>query len=135
MKAHYHQVCLRRRRMQGVGGPDEDCSGGFEPGGWALPLFDSEAATFLNQVYERADAFLFGRRTYEIFAGYWEVMANPGINPSKRPQTRGLSTSHRPHSPEPRWPKTTILSGDVAAAVGQLKSKRGGSCSCTAAAV
>jgi hypothetical protein len=58
--------------MQGLGGPDEDRRGGFERGGWALPLFDNEAETFLAEVYQRADAFLFGRRTYEIFAGYWE---------------------------------------------------------------
>ena len=58
--------------MQGLGGPDEDRSGGFERGGWALPLFDNEAERFLSQVYQRADAFLFGRRTYEIFAGYGE---------------------------------------------------------------
>ena len=55
--------------MQGLGGPDEDRRGEFERGGWAMPYFDTEAATFLNQVYGRADAFLFGRRTYEIFAG------------------------------------------------------------------
>ncbi|MCZ7417013.1 MULTISPECIES: hypothetical protein [unclassified Streptomyces] len=51
--------------MQGLGGADEDRRGGFERGGWAMPLFDEEAATFLNGVYRRADAFLFGRRTYE----------------------------------------------------------------------
>ena len=66
--------------MQGLGGPDEDRSGGFERGGWVMPLFDNEAATFLNQVYQRADAFLFGRRTYEIFAGSWGVW-DPGTNP------------------------------------------------------
>ena len=54
--------------MQGLGGADEDRRGGFERGGWALPLFDDEGATFVNQVFQRADAFLFGRRTYEIFA-------------------------------------------------------------------
>src|SRR3954469_24943083 len=54
--------------MQGLGGPDEDRRGGFERGGWAIPLLDNEAMTFLSQVYQRADAFLFGRRTYEIFA-------------------------------------------------------------------
>ena len=59
--------------MQGLGGSNEDRRGGFERGGWALPLFqgDHEAMTFLNQVYQRADAFLFGRRTYKIFAGSW----------------------------------------------------------------
>ena len=46
---------------------------GFERGGWARPLFDSEAMTFVHEVYQRADAFLFGRRTYELFAGYWGV--------------------------------------------------------------
>jgi dihydrofolate reductase len=57
--------------MQGLGGPDEDRRGGFERGGWALPLFDNEAETFLGEVFQRADGFLFGRRTYEIFAGSW----------------------------------------------------------------
>jgi hypothetical protein len=55
--------------MQGIGAPDEDHRGGFERGGWTTPLWDTEALAFLNQVYGRADAFLFGRRTYEIFAG------------------------------------------------------------------
>jgi hypothetical protein len=54
--------------VQGIGGPDEDRSGGFEHGGWTTPLRDNEAGTFLNQVYQRADSFRFSRRTYEIFA-------------------------------------------------------------------
>ena len=53
--------------MQGLGGADEDRRGGFERGGWALPLLDDEGGTFVK-VFQRADAFLFGRRTYEIFA-------------------------------------------------------------------
>ena len=71
--------------MQGLGGSDEDRRGGFERGGWALPLFDgdSEAGTFLNQVYQRADAFLLGRRTYEIFAGSWGTWREP------RPHVQG----------------------------------------------
>ena len=36
-----------------------------------MGLFDNESMTFINQTYQRADAFLFGRRTYELFAGYW----------------------------------------------------------------
>lgn len=57
--------------MQGLGGSEEDRGGGFEHGGWAMPYFDEETATLMGQVYGRADAFLFGRRTYEIFAGSW----------------------------------------------------------------
>ena len=54
--------------MQGLGGADEDRRGGFERGGWALGVGDNETMTFITQTYQRADAFLFGRRTYEIFA-------------------------------------------------------------------
>src|ERR671931_1206705 len=58
--------------MQGNGGAsDEDRRGGFERGGWAMGVFDNETMAFINQTYQRADAFLFGRRTYELFAGYW----------------------------------------------------------------
>ena len=70
--------------MQGLGGPEEDRSGGFERGGWAMPYFDSETAALIGQVYQRAEAFLFGRRTYETFAGSWGTGswgANQGDNP------------------------------------------------------
>jgi dihydrofolate reductase len=112
--------------MQGLGAPDEDRSGGFERGGWQAPLWDNEAGTFLNQVYERADAFLFGRRTYEIFAGSWGAWADPGDNPiwtalNSRPKYVASTTLT-----DPQWADTTVLSGDVAAAVGELKAKLGG---------
>jgi dihydrofolate reductase len=112
--------------MQGLGGPDEDRRGGFERGGWVAPVFDNEGGTFLNQVYQRADAFLFGRRTYEIFAGSWGTWADPGDNPiwtalNTRPKYVASTTIT-----EPRWADTTVLSGDLAAAVGELKAKRGG---------
>src|SRR5918994_3871385 len=112
--------------MQGLGGPDEDRSGKFERGGWALPLVDDEVATLLGQVYQRADAFLFGRRTYEIFAGYWGAMADPGSNPiaaalNTRPKYVASTTLT-----EPQWADTTVLSGDVAAAIGELKAKPAG---------
>jgi dihydrofolate reductase len=111
--------------MQGLGGADEDRRGGFERGGWALPLFDNEAATFVNQVYQRADAFLFGRRTYEIFAGYWGVMAD-SVNPiaaalNTRPKYVASTTLT-----DPQWADTTVLSADVAAAIGELKAKPAG---------
>jgi dihydrofolate reductase len=112
--------------MQGLGAPDEDRRGGFERGGWAAPLFDDEAGTFLNQVYERADAFLFGRRTYEIFAGSWgeiaEMRAHPiGVALNTRPKYVA-STSLT----EPKWADTTVLSDDLATAIADLKAKPGG---------
>jgi dihydrofolate reductase len=112
--------------MQGLGAPDEDRRGGFERGGWQAPVFDNEAGTFLNQVYERADAFLFGRRTYEIFAGSWGAWADPGDNPiwtalNSRPKYVASTTLT-----DPQWADTTVLSGEVAAAVGELKAKPGG---------
>ena len=112
--------------MQGLGGPDEDRRGGFERGGWVAPLFDEESGTFLNQVYQRAGAFLFGRRTYEIFAGSWGTWADPGGNPiwtalNSRPKYVASTTLT-----DPKWADTTVLSGDVAAAVGELKAKPGG---------
>ena len=112
--------------MQGLGAPDEDRRGGFERGGWAIPLFDDEAATFLGQVFQRADAFLFGRRTYEIFAGSWGTGSwgeNEGDNPiSKALNTRPKYVASTTLT-EPQWADSTVLSGDVAAAVGELKAK------------
>ena len=115
--------------MQGLGAPDEDRRGGFERGEWAIPLFDDEAATFLDQVFQRADAFLFGRRTYEIFAcfggtGSWGK--DQGDNPismalNTRPKYVASTTLT-----DPQWADTTILSGDVAAAIGELKAKPAG---------
>ena len=71
--------------MQGNGGAsDEDRRNGFERGGWALGAGDDETRTLITQTCQRADAFLFGRRTYEVFAGYWEVM-DMGSGPSQMP--------------------------------------------------
>ena len=65
--------------MQGPGGPEEDERGVFERGGWAH--FDDEAGTAMEEIYQRADAFLFGRRTYESFAGSWGMWPDPGDSP------------------------------------------------------
>jgi dihydrofolate reductase len=115
--------------MQGLGGQDEDRSGGFERGGWAIPLFDDEAEGFLVEGFGRADAFLFGRKTYEIFAGSWGTGswgANQGDNPisvalNTKPKYVASSTLT-----EPGWDDTTVLSDDVGVAVAELKARPGG---------
>ena len=109
--------------MQGPGGPEENRSGGFERGGWAH--FDDEAGTAMDEIYERADWFLFGRRTYEIFAGSWGAWADPGDSPiwtalHSKPKYVASSTLTDPH-----WAGTTVISGDVATAVGELKAQPG----------
>ena len=115
--------------MQGNGGAtEEDRRNGFERGGWARPpepLFDNEAMTCVQEIYQRADAFLFGRRTYELFAGYWGVrmdMEDPIVGAlNTRPKYVASTTLT-----DPQWADTTVLSGDVAAAIGELKAKPGG---------
>ena len=99
--------------MQGPGGPEEDERGVFERGGWAH--FDDEAGAAMDEIYQRADAFLFGRRTYEIFAGSWGTWDDPGNSPiwtalHTRPKYVASTTPF-----EPQWANTTVLSGDVAA--------------------
>ena len=111
--------------MQGLGGSDEDRRGGFERGGWALPLFDDEAETFLAEVYQRADAFLFGRRTYQIFAGSWGAWPDPGDDPIWKALNTQPKYVASTTLTDPRWTNTTVLSSDVATAVRELKAKPG----------
>ena len=113
--------------VQGNGGAsDEDRRNGFERGGWARGAGDDATRELITQTYQRADAFLFGRRTYELFAGSWgaieEMRAHPiGVALSKTPKYVASTTLT-----EPRWADTTVLSGDLAAAIRGLKAGPGG---------
>ncbi|WP_129668570.1 dihydrofolate reductase family protein [Phytoactinopolyspora endophytica] len=112
--------------MQGNGPSEEDRMAGFERDGWAMGHFDNEAMTLVDQVYQRADAFLFGRWTYEFFARTWgarEDMANTPIGRALNTRPKYVASTTLT---EPRWADTTVLSGDVAAAIGELKAKPGG---------
>ena len=57
--------------MQAPGGPSEDPSGGFPHGGWVFPYADADFGATINEIFSKADAFLLGRMTYDIFAAYW----------------------------------------------------------------
>jgi dihydrofolate reductase len=112
--------------MQGLGGANEDRRGGFERGGWAGPLFDNEATAFLIQAFQRADAFLFGRWTYETFAGSWgaiEEMRRSPIGGALNSKPKYVASTTLT---DPKWAETTVLSRDVAAAIGELKAKPAG---------
>jgi dihydrofolate reductase len=111
--------------MQGPGGAEEDRTGGFERGGWLVPHFDDETGQFIDEIFRRVDAFLLGRRTYEIFAGSWGQMADPGANPvavalNTLPKYVASTTLT-----DPAWANTTVLSGDVASAIRELKARPG----------
>jgi dihydrofolate reductase len=97
--------------------------GEFDRGGWAH--FDNEAGTVMDEIFQRADAFLFGRLTYEIFVGSWGTWDDPGDSPiwtalHTKPKYVASTTLT-----DPRWANTTVLSGDLASAVRELKAKSG----------
>ena len=112
--------------MQGNGGAtDEDRRNGFERGGWAMGAGDRDTMAFITETYQRADAFLFGRRTYELFAPYWGTK-----EPGSHPISDALNTKPKylvsTTITDPQWADTAVLSGDVAAAIGELKAQPGG---------
>ena len=120
--------------MQGNGGTtDEDRASGFERGGWAMGAGDDTTLSFINETYQRADAFLFGRRTYDLFAGYWgaaERARAAAEDPGSHPIAAALNTRPKYLASttviDPCWANTTVLSGDLAAAIGKLKATRAG---------
>jgi len=98
------------RRMRTAGS-------GFERGGWALGKGDDETRAFISQTYEHANAFLFGRRTYEIFARGWGVM-DRGNHPiadalNTKPKYLASTTIADPHGRRP--PCSPVTSGKPSA--------------------
>jgi dihydrofolate reductase len=112
---------------QAPGGAEEDTDGGFAHGGWHMQYMEDEPTQqwVLRSIVE-AGGFLLGRRTYEIFAAYWpnapeeeQVIAEP-LN--AKPKYVASTTLSEPLA----WENSTLLEGDVAAAVGALKHEDGG---------
>lgn len=110
--------------MQGPGGPDEDRSGGFDRGGWLVPHADDDMGTFMAGVFDQADAFLLGRRTYDIFVAYWPRITDPANPIASRLNTLPKCVASTTLSTVD-WNHTTLITGDVAAAVTELKKQPG----------
>jgi len=110
--------------MQAPGGPEEDPSGGFGYGGWSAPYGAEESGAAITGWFEHASAFLLGRKTYQIFAGYWPKVTDPG-NPiaSKLNALPKYVASATLGSVD--WNNAQLLGGDVLTEVAKLKESPG----------
>jgi dihydrofolate reductase len=111
--------------MQAPGGEDEDTEGGFRHGGWQMGYFDDVAGERIGASMAQTGAFLLGRRTYEIFASYWPTQSDD--DPFAKilnglPKYVASTTLGEPLA----WQNSTLLQGDVAKAVAELKEGEGG---------
>jgi len=110
--------------MQAPGLPDEDRSGGFEHGGWQMPLMDEDAGSVITQGLAATGGLLLGRVTYEIFAGYWPNAPadDPIAQTINRLPKYVVSTTLRAPLP---WDNSRLINGDVADQVARLKAEPG----------
>ncbi len=107
--------------MQAPGGPEEDRAGGFEHGGWLVPFFDDAMGQLIDEWTGAADALLLGRKTYEIFAAHWPRMPADDPTAAKLNSVPKYVASRTLDSVE--WQNSTLLHGDVAQAVAELKER------------
>jgi len=111
--------------MQAPGGPNEDRDGGFQHGGWLVPYFDEMIGAIMTEWTNRAGAFLFGRKTYEIFAGSWPKSTDPADEIAMALNTRPKFVASRTLD-KVTWNNSHLLKGDVAEEVAKLKAQDGG---------
>ena len=107
--------------MQAPGRPDEDERDGFAHGGWAIPYNDEVLGRKMGEHMARPGALLFGRRTYEDFAGFWPRQADNPFTPVLEARTKYVVSSTLAE-PLP-WANSTLLRGDAAQAVAGLKER------------
>lgn len=110
--------------VQGPGAPEEDTSDGFDLGGWLPPHFDEAVGAYMTGIFEVADEFLLGRRTYDLMAAYWPEQPaaedETAIKLNELP--KHIATSR---TDELAWQGSARIEGDVAAAVTELKRRPG----------
>ena len=105
--------------MQSPGGPDEDPTGGFTHGGWAVNYFDDE---MMEQMSESGPyELLLGRGTYEIFAAHWPHDEGPIADHLNSTRKHVASTTLG----QLDWNNSTLITGDVADYVAALKTEDG----------
>ena len=109
--------------MQAPGDPDEDTEGGFQHGGWQRPYFDDVLGAGAAEGMAGTDAYLFGRKTYEIMASYWPTAPDDDPYAGHLNSTAKYVASTTLQSTD--WQNSTLLKGDVADEVANLKEQPG----------
>jgi dihydrofolate reductase len=109
--------------IQAPGHAGEDDDGGFTQGGWTGPYM-ADHRRYNDEFYQLAGGFLFGRRTYDIFAASWPTVTDEADQIARALNTLPKYVASKT-KPEVDWAGTTILDGDVAAAVADLKQQPG----------
>jgi len=107
--------------MQAPGGPEEDTSSGFKYGGWTVPYFDDFSGKVMTEQMSKPFDLLLGRKTYDIFAGYWPNNdEGPGILLNK---AKKYVASH--NSIKLDWNNSVLLKGDIVEEIKKLKTQDG----------
>ncbi|MFF5719768.1 dihydrofolate reductase family protein [Streptomyces buecherae] len=109
---------------QGPGSPDEDTSDGFTAGGWLVPHMDATFVQRASDWLDLADGLLLGRRTYQAFARDWPAITDPADPFAERMNTLPKYVVSNTLT-EGTWHPTTVLGGDPARAVAELRARPG----------
>lgn len=109
--------------MQAPGGPEEDTSGGFQYGGWTVPYWDEFSGKIMGGQMGMPFDLLLGRKTYDIFAGYWPKQDPSG--PVAAPFNKATKYVVSHGKPNLTWEKSVLIDGDVAAKLKELKNRDG----------
>ena len=109
--------------IQAPGGKDEDRDGGFEHGGWTWPYWHDDIGATFGAMMQDTDAFLLGRRTYEIHGNAFEPLppGDPFGDMMNAPKKYVVSRTLE----KPIWRETTIIRGNIVEAVHALKAEPG----------
>lgn len=107
--------------MQAPGGPGEDPSGGFQHEGWLVPHADEDMGTTMVEIFSKADAFLLGRTTYDIFAGHWPQVTDADDPVASRLNTLPKHVASRTQT-EFGWTPTELVR-DVVGEIPELKER------------
>jgi dihydrofolate reductase len=108
--------------MQASGGVDEDPSGGFEHGGWQGPYWDDIGGAAVTDLMDATGGILLGRRTYELFAGFWPTVDDAfAAVMNSLPKHVASTTLEEPLA----WNNSRLIKGDVAGEIAKLKEDPG----------